>query len=91
METSGEKWRPSPNPLPAGEGKGEGKSLEKPVTVSGRVLYLSPRAVKLWTPVATVWIPYSQIPPEDLAALKEGEDAQLKIPCWLAVLKGLVE
>ena len=61
------------------------------VLVSGRVLYLGDKAVKLWTLIGDVWIPYSQILAAELAKLKEDEAARLTIPLWLAREKGLVE
>lgn len=67
------------------------KLKRETVVFQGRVLYLSRKAVKLWTPIGDIWIPYSEIPAEELATLKEGEQAQITIPRWLAREKGLVK
>lgn len=61
------------------------------VKIRGRVICLSHKAVKFWTPMADVWIPYSQIPVAELAGLREGQEAHLTIPLWLARSNGLVE
>lgn len=68
-----------------------GRRAQEPVTVTGRVLYLSKKAVKLWMPIGDIWIPFSEIPADELAKLKVGEDAAITIPRWLAREKGLGE
>lgn len=65
------------------------------VVISGRVLCLTDKAVKFWTLIKTEWIPLSLIirnvgvdrdPP-----LREGEEARITIPLWLAKKMGLAE
>lgn len=72
---------------------GESRATPRPekVSISGRVLYLGDKAVKFWTPIADVPIPYSQILAKEPAGLKEGDEARLTMPLWLARKKGLVE
>lgn len=64
------------------------------VTVQGKVLYVSKKAVKIWTPIRDEWFPFSEISPEDLARIgkaQEGETIKFQIPRWLAREKGLVK
>lgn len=72
----------------------------EPVTIEGKILYVSEKALKLWTPIKDEWIPLSWIfnplnpstlEPLNLAQLREGDAVIFEIPAWLAREKGLVE
>lgn len=67
---------------------------DEPVTVEGRFLTMSRKAVKVWLPTADEWFPFSEISPDDLARIgnaQEGETIKFQIPRWLAREKGLAE
>lgn len=62
---------------------------DEPIAVKGRILCVSMKAVKLWTPSGDIWIPLSQILND--GPFIEGKEAIVEIPLWLARKKGLVE